>query len=71
MQACGVYPGWQSEERWDVPQEWWDGQMDDVGGQEFILRVMRDHLAQMWKRRHGVEVNPATWFHRVYDPRVK
>lgn len=68
---CGVYPGWQSEERWELPQEWWDAQVFEEGGQEFILRAIREHLAELWEAAYGVKVNPATWFHRVYDPRVR
>lgn len=63
----GVYPGWQSEERWELPYEWWDGLYD--GDQTMILRVMREHLSERFERDHGVRVNQATWFHRIYDGR--
>ena len=64
---CGVYPGWQSEGRTTVPQEMWDlGQH----WRQAYLRDTRWALAielEMWP---GVEVNPATWFHKIYDERV-
>lgn len=66
----GVYPGWQTEERWEVPQEWWDSAFDDVGGQPFILRVMREYLTDQLKEKHGLTVNQATWFHKIYDGRT-
>ena len=67
---CGVYPGWQSERRWELPYAWWDAQLDEHGGQEFILRAIREHLAYLWENEHGVKVNPATWFHKIYDVRL-
>lgn len=66
---CGVYPGWQSEERWELPFEWWDAQREEEGGQEFILAAIREHLAYLFENQHGVRTNPATWFHKVYDGR--
>lgn len=63
----GVYPGWQSEERWEIPREWWEGSFDDTGGQEFVLSVMREYLTGQLKAKHGLVVNQATWFYRVYN----
>lgn len=69
---CGVYPGWQSEQRSVVPQFIWDLWMR--AGPDWraeYLRDIRTLLAAQFWLEHGVEVNQATWFHRVYDPRVK
>lgn len=65
----GVYPGWQSEERWQLPVEWWDSTQRE-GDREFILRTIREHLTFVLDYQHGVKVNQATWFHKVYDPRL-
>ncbi len=66
---CGVYPGWQSERRTTVPYGLWNSREHNWRGQ--YLADAREHLACLWEARYGVKVNPATWFHRVYDPRVK
>lgn len=61
---CGVYPGWQSELRTSVPYEAWDSA--DHG---MLLRIMREGNTWALKARYGADVNPATWFHKVYDGR--
>jgi len=67
----GVYPGWQSEERWLLPVEWWDTTHPlREGDREFILRAIREHLTYLFENQHGVTVNQATWFHKIYDPRL-
>lgn len=66
---CGVYPGWQSERRTRVSAWQWDAM--DEWQRHVHLRAVRRVLTQAWARHWGVEVNQATWFHRVYDPRVK
>lgn len=63
----GVYPGWQSEERWEVPVEWWDGL--DAGEREELLLTMRRAMSTDFLVKRGAVVNSATWFHRVYDVR--
>lgn len=64
----GVYPGWQSEERWEVPVEWWDGL--DAGEREELLFTMRRAMSTDFLVKHGVVVNSATWFHKIYDGRT-
>lgn len=60
----GVYPGWQLEDRWGIPREWWA----DLDEQEKLhtLKVMRQHLTELLMEKHGIEVNQATWFHKIY-----
>lgn len=61
----GVYPGWQLEDRWELPREWWED-LDD-GEKYWTLRIMRIYLSEQTRENHGVDVNPATWFHKVYE----
>lgn len=65
----GVYSGWQSEERWELPCEYWDD-MRRKKDLDFVLREIRDHLTYLFENQHGVRVNQATWFHKIYDPRL-
>ncbi len=64
----GVYRRQLPDEWWMVPCEWWDS----LSGEAMagVLRAMRAHLSAKLLRTHGVEVNPATWFHRVHDYRL-
>lgn len=62
----GVYPGFQFEDRWQIPTEWWEGCTDTEKAQ--MLRVMRANLTEKTRLRYGIDVNPATWFHRMYTP---
>jgi hypothetical protein len=64
---CGVYPGWQSEMRTSVSREIWEALGRHAGGRERVLAHMRAGLADHFREVHGVKVNPATWFHKVYD----
>ena len=63
----GVYTGWQLEDRWQIPREWWESLGD--AGQAETLCAMRIHESELVMARYGIDVNPATWFHRVYTPR--
>lgn len=65
----GVYSGWQSEERWELAYEWWDSTLI-MGDREFILAEIRGHLTYLFENQHGIKVNQATWFHKIYDPRL-
>lgn len=65
----GVYRGWQSEERWELPYEWWDSTIRQ-GDREFILRAIREHINAEFEIVHDVKINQATWFHKIYDDRI-
>lgn len=60
----GVYPGWQTESRSAIPGDAWD-----TLDREYLLRMMREGLAGLFEDRHGVKINQATWFHKIYDDR--
>lgn len=61
----GVYPGWESETRSQIPYEAWDA-LD----RDYLLRMMREGLSGLFEDWHGIVVNQATWFHKIYDPRA-
>jgi hypothetical protein len=63
---CGVYPLLQ-EQRTEVPRFIWEGIGEDW--QQRYLADVRELLTVQLRLEHGVEVNPATWFHKVYDAR--
>lgn len=67
----GVYRGlsmWHT-----VTREFWD----ELDGPDAFMNMNRDWLLRhlRWKAtdharwKYGVEVNPATWFHKIYDER--
>jgi hypothetical protein len=65
----GVYHGWQSEERWELPYEWWDSTIRQ-GDREVVLRSIREHINAQFEAVHDVTINQATWFHKIYDDRL-
>lgn len=62
----GVYPGWRTECRTEIPYEVWD--LGEQWQQDF-LRDSREGNTWWLKARHGLDVNQATWFHKIYDGR--
>lgn len=62
----GVYPGWRTESRSEIPYEAWD-----TLDWDYLLRMMREGLAALFEDRHGVKINQATWFHKIYDGRTQ
>ncbi len=64
---CGALRGDANEWWVFVAQEMWDD-----GGlfRDAVLAHFRADLAELVRTVHGIEVNPATFFHKVYDERT-
>lgn len=63
----GVHTGWAFEDRWTIPQEYWDELTAEQAHD--TLKAMRAYLTDQLREQHGLHVNPATWYHKIYDPR--
>lgn len=69
----GVYRGltmWSN-----ITQDFWDelGESEGLGmgaDREWLLRHLRGRASECAQWKYGVEVNPATWTHKIYDARV-
>lgn len=69
----GVYRGlvmWST-----ITQDFWDelGESEGLGmgaDRSWLLRHLRGQASDCAQWKYGVEVNPATWTHKIYDARV-
>lgn len=61
----GVYPGWQAEQRSQVPRKAWETWSE--GFRDQFLWDSREMFTWWLRSRHGLTVNQATWFHKIYD----
>lgn len=64
----GVYRGlvmWNT-----ISRDFWD-ELGEPGGldREWLLRHLRGQASDCAKWKYGVDVNPATWSHKIYDER--
>jgi hypothetical protein len=60
----GVYPALGCAYT-QVPRELWE--MLGEEGRAYFLREFRAGLAWQVKKKYGLDVNPATFFHKMYD----
>lgn len=61
----GVFPHDLREYRTNIPRDAWE--LITPGTWAEVFRSQRAWMSRIAWEEHGVKVNPATWFHEVYE----